>query len=55
MAHISPGHSDSINFFAVAVAVVDVDGDGEAELAALDGYGWRPLRSAQLHQLGQAP
>ncbi|GIH97778.1 DDE transposase [Planobispora siamensis] len=39
LSHISPGHSDNINFFGV----VNV----EAELAKLDGGGWRPLRPAQ--------
>jgi hypothetical protein len=33
-------HSENINFFGVIT--VDV----EAELAKLDGGGWRPLRSA---------
>jgi hypothetical protein len=47
LAHISPGHSDNINFFGV----IDV----EAELAKLDGTGWRPLRPAQLRQLGLTP
>ena len=40
LAHISPAHSENINFFGVIT--VDV----EAELAKLDGAGWRPLRSA---------
>ena len=38
LAHISPAHSENINFFGVIT--VDV----EAELAKLDGAGWRPLR-----------
>jgi TnpA family transposase len=45
LSHISPGHSDNINFFGV----INVDID--AELAKLTG-GWRPLRPAQLRQLG---
>jgi hypothetical protein len=45
LAHISPGHSDNINFFGV------INVDIEAELAILTG-GWRPLRPAQLRQLG---
>ena len=40
LVHISPAHSENINFFGVIT--VDV----EAELAKLDGAGWRPLRSA---------
>jgi Tn3 transposase DDE domain len=40
LAHISPAHSDNINFFGVIT--VDV----EAELAKLDQAGWRPLRPA---------
>jgi hypothetical protein len=40
LAHISPGHSDNINFFGV------INVDVEAELAKLDGSGWRPLRPA---------
>lgn len=39
IAHISPGHSDNINFFGV------INVDIEAELAKLSG-GWRPLRPA---------
>jgi hypothetical protein len=49
LAHISPGHSDNINFFGV------INVDVEAELAKLDGSGWRPLRPAQLRQLGLTP
>jgi hypothetical protein len=45
LAHISPGHSDNINFFGV------INVDIEAELAKLSG-GWRPLRPAQLRELG---
>ena len=45
LAHISPGHSDNINFFGV------INVDIEAELAKLTG-GWRPLRPAQLRDLG---
>ena len=48
LAHISPGHSDNINFFGV------INVDVEAELAKLDGGGWRPLRAAQLQDLGPA-
>ncbi|MGH3933364.1 MAG: Tn3 family transposase [Pseudonocardiaceae bacterium] len=40
LAHISPAHSENINFFGVIT--VDV----EAELAKLDAAGWRPLRPA---------
>jgi len=40
LAHISPAHSENINFFGVIT--VDV----EAELAKLDGRGLRPLRAA---------
>ncbi len=40
LAHISPAHSENINFFGVIT--VDV----EAELAKLDTGGWRPLRPA---------
>jgi TnpA family transposase len=45
LAHISPGHSGNINFFGV------INVDIEAELAKLSG-GWRPLRPAQLRDLG---
>ena len=45
LAHISPGHSDNINFYGV------INVDIEAELAKLTG-GWRPLRPAQLRDLG---
>ena len=38
LAHISPAHSENVNFFGVIT--VDV----EAELAKLDTSGWRPLR-----------
>ena len=38
LAHISPAHSENINFFGV------INVDVEAELAKLDGGGWRPLR-----------
>lgn len=38
LAHISPGHSDNINFFGV------INVDVEAELAKPGGTGWRPLR-----------
>ncbi|MFI0351971.1 Tn3 family transposase [Actinomadura sp. 9N407] len=47
LAHISPDRSDNINFFGV----INV----EAELAKLDGAGWRPLRPAQLRRLGLTP
>ncbi|WP_433501788.1 Tn3 family transposase (plasmid) [Sphaerimonospora sp. CA-214678] len=40
LAHISPAHSENVNFFGVIT--VDV----EAELAKLDVGGWRPLRPA---------
>jgi len=40
LAHISPAHSENINFFGVIT--VDV----EAELAKLGPAGWRPLRPA---------
>ncbi|MGH3428817.1 MAG: Tn3 family transposase, partial [Mycobacteriales bacterium] len=40
LAHISPVHSENVNFFGVIT--VDV----EAELAKLDSAGWRPLRPA---------
>jgi hypothetical protein len=46
LAHISPGHSENINFFG-AITV-----DIEAELAKLDTGGWRPLRAAELGDLG---
>lgn len=45
LAHISPGHSDNINFFG-AIHV-----DVEAELAKLSDS-WRPLRPAQLREVG---
>jgi len=48
LAHISPGHSDNVNFFGV------INVDVEAELAKLDGAGWRPLRAAQLQDLSLA-
>ena len=38
LAHISPAHSENINFFGT----IDVDIDGE--LAQLDPSGYRPLR-----------
>lgn len=38
LAHISPAHSENINFFGT----IDVDIDGE--LAQLDPTGYRPLR-----------
>ena len=40
LAHISPAHSENINYFGIIT--VDV----EAELAKLNPAGWRPLRSA---------
>jgi TnpA family transposase len=49
LSHISPGHSDNINFFGV------INVDVEAELAKLDTAGWRPLRPAQLRELGLTP
>jgi len=39
LAHISPAHSENINFGVITV-------DVEAELAKLDPAGWRPLRPA---------
>src|SRR5208282_2116193 len=48
LAHISPGHSDNINFFGV------INVDIEAELAKLTG-GWRPLRPAHFRDLGLRP
>jgi hypothetical protein len=45
LSHISPGHSNNINFFGV------INVDIEAELAKLSG-GWRPLRRAQLREMG---
>ncbi|TDD02954.1 DUF4158 domain-containing protein [Nonomuraea deserti] len=49
LSHTSPGHSDNINFFGV------INVDVEAELAKLDTSGWRPLRPAQLRELGLTP
>ncbi|MEU0568880.1 hypothetical protein ABZ297_26365 [Nonomuraea sp. NPDC005983] len=49
LSHISPGHSDNINFFGV------MNMDVEAELAKLDTSGSRPLRPAQLRELGLTP
>ncbi|GLX04874.1 Tn3 family transposase [Microbispora sp. NBRC 16548] len=40
LAHISPAHSENVNFFGVITV------DDEAELAKLDGGGWRPLHPA---------
>lgn len=40
LAHISPAHSENVNFFGVIT--VDV----EAELAKLGPAGWRPLHPA---------
>jgi hypothetical protein len=48
LSHISPGH-DNINFFGV------INGDVEAQLAKLDTSAWRPLRPAQLRELGLTP
>lgn len=48
LSHISPGHSENINFFGV------INVDVEAEMAKLSG-GWRPLRPAQLRDLGLWP
>ncbi len=42
LAHVSPAHSENINFFGIIT--VDV----EAELAKLDSHGRRPLRSIQM-------
>ncbi|MBT2225138.1 Tn3 family transposase [Nonomuraea sp. NEAU-A123] len=49
LSHISPGHSDNINFFGV------INVDVEAELAKLDTSGWRLLRPVQLRELGLTP
>ncbi|MCC5575931.1 Tn3 family transposase [Microtetraspora sp. AC03309] len=49
LSHISPGHSGNIDFFGIINAEV------EAEPAKLDTSGWRPLRPAQLCELGLAP
>ncbi|MGI5291403.1 hypothetical protein ACQEVF_49970 [Nonomuraea polychroma] len=49
LSHVSPGHSDNINFFGV------INVDVEAELAKLDTSGWRPLRAAKLRELGVIP
>jgi hypothetical protein len=38
LAHLSPAHSENVNFFGV------IDVDVEAELSKLDGSGFRPLR-----------
>lgn len=40
LAHISPAHSEYVNFFGI------IDVDVEGELAKLDGAGYRPLRDA---------
>jgi hypothetical protein len=40
LAHISPAHSENVNFFG-SIAV-----DVERELAQLDASGYRPLRTA---------
>jgi TnpA family transposase len=40
LAHISPAHSENVNFFGT------IDVDVESELAKLDGSGYRPLRPA---------
>jgi hypothetical protein len=44
LAHISPAHSENINYFGIIT--VDITVDVEAELAKLNPAGWRPLRSA---------
>nr|WP_236667593.1 transposase [Nonomuraea sp. K271] len=49
LSHISPRHSDNINFFGV------INVDVEAQLAKLDTSGWRPPRPAQLRELGLTP
>ena len=41
LAHISPAHSENVNFFGT------IDVDIESELAKLDGTGYRPLREAE--------
>ncbi|MFG6201049.1 Tn3 family transposase [Nonomuraea sp. JJY05] len=46
LAHISPAHSENVNFFGV------INVDVEAELAKLDTSGWRPLRPAQTARAG---
>ena len=45
LSHVSPAHSDNINFFGVINVGI------EAELAKLTG-GWRSLRPARLRDLG---
>jgi hypothetical protein len=45
LAHISPAHSDNVNFFGTIT--VDV----EAELAKLDDRGLRPLRAFGVERL----
>jgi hypothetical protein len=42
LAHISPAHSENVNFFG-AITV-----DVEAELAKLDEHGLRPLRALDI-------
>lgn len=40
-AHVSPAHSENANFFGT------LDVDVEAELSALGGLGYRPLRDVR--------
>ncbi|MEV6097099.1 hypothetical protein [Nocardia sp. NPDC051981] len=42
LAHISPAHSENINFFGAIE--VDIEVDIDAELARLGPTGYRPLR-----------
>ena len=46
LAHISPAHSENIDFFgAIDVDIdVDIEGDIEGDLAQLGPTGYRPLR-----------
>jgi len=46
LAHISPAHSENVNFFGV------ISVDIEAELAKLDASGRRPLRAGDLGSAG---
>lgn len=46
LAHISPAHSENVNFFGV------ISVDVEAELAKLDTGGWRPLRPVSTDPVG---
>jgi hypothetical protein len=46
LSHIAPGHSENINFFGM------INVDVEAELAKLDGGGWRPPRPTAVNVSG---